>query len=71
MNIRYHPIKTSVIADALSRISMGNVLHLKDDGKMELARVVHKLARLGLNLSDTENVGVMMVNGSKSSLIGC
>ncbi|WMV43427.1 hypothetical protein MTR67_036812 [Solanum verrucosum] len=46
MNVLYHPGKANVVADSLSRFSMGNVAHVEDE-KKELVRDVHRLARLG------------------------
>ena len=40
----YHPGKANIVADALSRVSMGSVSHVVE-GKKELARDVHHLAR--------------------------
>ncbi|KAH0697960.1 hypothetical protein KY289_015442 [Solanum tuberosum] len=39
-----HPGKANVVADALSRLSMGSVAHVEDE-KKELVRDVHRLAR--------------------------
>ena len=38
--------KGIVVADAISPVTMGSVFHL-DEAKKELAREVHRLARLG------------------------
>ncbi|KAH0644897.1 hypothetical protein KY284_032781 [Solanum tuberosum] len=47
MSVHYHPGKANVVADALSRLSMGSVAHVEEE-KRELVKDVHKLARLGL-----------------------
>ncbi|WMV50577.1 hypothetical protein MTR67_043962 [Solanum verrucosum] len=47
MSVLYHPGKVNVVADAFSRLSMESVAHIKED-KKELARDVHRLARLGV-----------------------
>ncbi|WMV50009.1 hypothetical protein MTR67_043394 [Solanum verrucosum] len=47
MCVLYHPIKANVVADALSSVSMDNVSHVEEE-KRELARDVHRLARLGV-----------------------
>ena len=52
MSVLYHPGKANIVADALSRVSMGSVLHVVE-GKKELARDVHRLARLGVRLFDS------------------
>ena len=46
ISAHYHPGKANVLADALSRMTMGSVSHLDED-KNDLARDVHRLARLG------------------------
>ena len=40
----YHQGKPNVVGDALSRMSMGSTFHDKE-GKRELAKYLHKLAR--------------------------
>ena len=47
MNVHYHPGKVNVVADALSRMSMGSTTHI-EDGKKELVKDIHRLARLGM-----------------------
>ncbi|WMV42086.1 hypothetical protein MTR67_035471 [Solanum verrucosum] len=68
MNVLYHPSKANVEVDALNKLSMGSVAHVKEERK-ELAKYVHRLARLGVCLTDTSNSGVIVQNGSESSLI--
>ena len=46
MSVLYHPGKPSMVVDALSRITMGSLSHL-DEAKKELARKVHRVARMG------------------------
>ncbi|KAH0669048.1 hypothetical protein KY289_023541 [Solanum tuberosum] len=41
--------KANVVADALSRLSMGSTTHVEEE-KRELAKYVHRLARLGANV---------------------
>ncbi|WMV32696.1 hypothetical protein MTR67_026081 [Solanum verrucosum] len=50
MNVLYHPSKASVVADALSRLSIGTVAHVEEERK-ELAKDVYRLGRLGVCLS--------------------
>ncbi|KAH0689080.1 hypothetical protein KY289_016438 [Solanum tuberosum] len=45
MSVLYHPGKANMVADALSRLSMGSIAHVEDE-KKELVRDVHRLARL-------------------------
>jgi len=62
MIVLYHPGKANVVADALSRLSMGSVAHIEEERK-ELAKDVHRLARLGVCLTDTSDIGVIVQNG--------
>ena len=48
MSILYHPGKVNIVADALSRLSMGSVANFGDDRK-ELARDFNRLTRLGVD----------------------
>jgi len=57
-----------VVADALSRLSMGSVSHVDDD-KKELVQDVHRLAQLGVQLLDSTKSGVMVHNRSESSFV--
>ncbi|WMV41776.1 hypothetical protein MTR67_035161, partial [Solanum verrucosum] len=41
MSVIYHPSKANVVADAISRLSMGSVAHIDDD-KKELVQDVHR-----------------------------
>lgn len=47
MSILYHPDKTNVVANALTRLLMDNVAHIEEN-KKELVRDVHILTRLGV-----------------------
>ncbi|KAH0646256.1 hypothetical protein KY290_035476 [Solanum tuberosum] len=62
MIVLYHPGKANVVADALSRLSMGSVAHIEEERK-ELAKDVHRLARLEVCLTDTSDRGVIVQNG--------
>ena len=67
MSMHYHPGKANVVANALSRLSMGSVAHVEEERK-ELTKDVLRLARLGaflINISD----GVTVQNGSESLLV--
>ena len=59
MSVLYHPRKANVAADALSRLLMGSVSQV-DDYRKELARDVHRLARLVVSVRDD----VMVYKGS-------
>ncbi|KAH0683182.1 hypothetical protein KY290_021771 [Solanum tuberosum] len=68
MSILYHPGKANVVADALSRLTMGSTAHFEED-KKELAQEVHRPARLGFRLMDSTERGVVVMNGDKSSFV--
>ena len=63
MSIPYHPGKTNVVVDALSRLSMVSVSHI-DEAKKVLVEEVHRLARLGVRLGDSPNGGFMVHHNS-------
>ncbi|PHT45827.1 hypothetical protein CQW23_14985 [Capsicum baccatum] len=52
MSIPYHLGKANIVADALSRFSMGSVAYVKN-GKKKLVQEVHQIARLGVRLVDS------------------
>ncbi|WMV41874.1 hypothetical protein MTR67_035259 [Solanum verrucosum] len=68
MSVLYHLGKANVVADALSRLSMGSVAHIDED-KKELVQNVHRLARLAVRLMDSTKGSVMVHNGSESSFV--
>ena len=68
MNVHYHSGKANVMADALSRMSMGSTTHVEDE-KKELVKEVHRLARLGVRLVDSTSGGVSVHPSSESSVI--
>ena len=68
MNVHYHLGKVNVVANALSRMSMGSTTHIEDE-KKELVKDVHRLARLGVRLVDSTSGGVSVHPSSESSLI--
>ena len=68
MSMHYHPGKANVVADALSRLSMGSVAHVEEERK-ELVKDVHRFARLGVFLMTISNSGVTIQNGEVSSLV--
>ena len=67
MSVHHHPGK-NVVADALSRLSMGSVAHVEKERK-ELVKDVHRLARLGVRLMSISDCGVTVQNGKESSLV--
>ena len=68
MSVLYHPEKANVVADALSRMTMGSVSHI-EEAKKDLVRDFHRLSRLGVRLEDSSDGGFMVHNNSKSSLV--
>ena len=68
MNVHYHPGKANVVADALSRMSMGSTIHIEDD-KNGLAKEVHRLDIMVVRLVDSTSGGVSVHPSSKSSLV--
>ena len=56
MSVLYHPGNAKIVVDALSRMTMGSVSHL-DEAKKDLAREVHRLARLGVRLESVSHGG--------------
>ena len=52
MNVHYHHGKSNVVDDALIRMSMESTAQIKD-GKKELVKDIHRLARLGVRLVDS------------------
>uniref|UniRef100_A0A1S4AHC6 Tf2-1-like SH3-like domain-containing protein n=1 Tax=Nicotiana tabacum TaxID=4097 RepID=A0A1S4AHC6_TOBAC len=57
-----------VVADALSRKSMGSLAHLGADQR-PLVREVYQLANLGVRISTSDEGKVMVRNGAESSLV--
>ena len=47
MSVLYHPNKTNVVANALSRLTMGSVSHV-EEAKKDLVKDVHRYARLSV-----------------------
>ena len=64
MSVHYHHGMTNLVADALSRLSMGSVAHV--DEKNDLVKDVHRLARLGVRLMSISDSGVIVQNGAES-----
>ena len=68
MSVHYHPGKANVVADALSRLSMGSVAHVEEERK-ELVKDAHSIARLEVRLMSISDSGVPVQNGEKSSFL--
>ena len=67
MSLHYHPGKANVVADALSRLSMGSLSHV-EEGKKEMVKDIHCLTNLGVRLLDSEDREVIFHGLAKSSL---
>ena len=57
-----------MVVDALIRLSMGSTAHVEEE-KRELAKYVHRLARVGVGLMDFIEGGIVVTNGDESSLL--
>ncbi|WMV24369.1 hypothetical protein MTR67_017754 [Solanum verrucosum] len=68
MSSLYHPGKVNVVTDYLSKLSMGSTAHI-EEGKRELAKDVHRLARLGVRLIDSTEGGIEVESGAELSVI--
>ncbi|WMV08741.1 hypothetical protein MTR67_002126 [Solanum verrucosum] len=68
MSVLYHPSKVNVVADALSWLSMESIGHV-EEYKRELVCDVHRLARLGVLLVDSNEGGLYVQNCSESFFV--
>ena len=68
MGMLYHLGKANIVADALSRLSIGSVAHVEND-KKQLARDMHSLARLGVRLLDSAEGSMLVQSSFESSLV--
>lgn len=68
VDILYHSGKANIVADALSRKSMGSLSYLGTE-KREMARELHRLAGLGVRLLDLDDDGVTVQDTAVSSLV--
>ncbi|XP_070014790.1 uncharacterized protein [Nicotiana sylvestris] len=68
INILYHPGKANVVADALSRRSMGSLSYLQPE-KRGIAHEVHQLVSLGVRLLDSCDIGITLQDTAISSLV--
>ena len=68
MSVLYHPGKTNVVANPLSRMTINSVSYVEEVNK-DLLKYVHRLARLGVILEDFPNCGFMIHHNFKSSFV--
>ena len=68
MSVHNHPRNANVVANSLTRLSMGSTTHI-DHGKKKLVKDVHKLARMGVRLMESTSGGVSVYPSSESSLV--
>ena len=68
MSVHYHPGKEIVVAHALSRLSMGSIVHVEEE-RNELVMDVDMLALLGVRLMSISYSGVIVQNGAECSLV--
>jgi len=68
IDILYHPGKANVVADALSRKSMGSLAHL-EVYQRPLAKEILRLSSLGVRLTDFNEGGVIVQNRVESLLV--
>ena len=54
-----HLDKAIVVSNALSRLSMGSISHVKEENR-ELAIFVHRLSHLGVRLMDSTEGGIVV-----------
>ncbi|XP_055800359.1 uncharacterized protein LOC129869763 [Solanum dulcamara] len=68
VDILYHPGKDNVVADALSRKSMGSLTDVPPN-KKELVHEIYQLASLGVRLADSKDTEISIRDITKSSLM--
>ncbi|XP_059307043.1 uncharacterized protein LOC132058603 [Lycium ferocissimum] len=68
LNILYHPGKANVVADALSRKSMGTLAYLRAH-EIPMGKEIRRLASLGVRLDETENGELVGITPSRSDII--
>ncbi|XP_070049896.1 uncharacterized protein [Nicotiana tomentosiformis] len=68
VEILYHPGKANVVDGALSRKSMGSLVHI-EAGRQGLTKELYQLANMRIRLLDSDGGGVTVQNTSESSLV--
>lgn len=67
MSLHYHSSKANMVINALSRLSIGSLAHVKKENQ-ELVKDIHHLANLGVRFLDSKNGSVMPQNRPYLSL---
>ena len=65
MSVIYNPGKANVVADGLSRMTVGSVSHV-EEAKKDLVKDVYRFARLGFIFEYSPNGGFMVHYNSES-----
>ena len=68
VDILYHPGKANVVADALSRKSMGSLTDVQPEGR-DMVWEIQRLSSLGVRLANSEDSGVSIREVAESSII--
>nr|XP_009804253.1 PREDICTED: uncharacterized protein LOC104249515 [Nicotiana sylvestris] len=68
VDILYHPGKANIVADALSRKSIGSLSHVEVD-KVKMTKYLCQLASLQVRLVDAEGGRILVQNTAKSSFV--
>ncbi|WMV07855.1 hypothetical protein MTR67_001240 [Solanum verrucosum] len=68
INFLYQPSKVNVVTDSLSKLSRESTAYVEEEQR-ELARDVHRLARLGVRLIDSVEGGIELTSGAELSLV--
>ena len=68
VDILYHPGKANVVADAVSRKSMGSLTNLQPE-RRDMVREIQRLSSLGVRLANSEDSGVSIREVAESSII--
>ena len=64
----YHPGKADVVANVLSRLSMGSVSHV-EEAKRNIVKDVHRFSYLGVWIEYSPNGGLVVHHNFRSYLV--